>query len=69
MMEGQCIYSDYFAYESICTPNEFGRRLTMIKEMFMKLVYGVWEYDDHFLTTKDCTGMWVFHLLKNALLL
>jgi hypothetical protein len=32
----------------------------MIKDLFMKIVQGVREYDDYFKYKKDCTGKWGF---------
>ena len=52
--------SDYFADNATHTPKEFRRRFRMNKDMFMKIVFGVREYDDYFMCTKDCTGLWGF---------
>jgi hypothetical protein len=54
------LYSDYFADDAINTPKEFRRRFRMIKDLFMKIVQGVREYDDYFNCKKDCTGKWGF---------
>jgi hypothetical protein len=32
----------------------------MIKELFMKFVFGVREYDTYFMCKKDCTVLWRF---------
>jgi hypothetical protein len=32
----------------------------MKKDLFMKIVQGVREYDDYFKYKKDCTGKWGF---------
>jgi hypothetical protein len=50
------LYSDYFADNAINTPNEFHLRFRMNKDLFMKIVQGVREYDDYFKYKKDCTG-------------
>jgi hypothetical protein len=39
------LYFDYFADNAINTPKEFRRRFRMNKELFMKIVQGVREYD------------------------
>jgi hypothetical protein len=39
------VYSDYFADNAINTPKEFHRRFRINKELFMKIVQGVREYD------------------------
>jgi hypothetical protein len=38
----------------------------MNKALFMKLVYRVREYDDYFLTKKDCTGIWGFSSIQKC---
>jgi hypothetical protein len=42
------LYSNYFADNAINTPKEFHRCFRMNKELFMKIVQGVREYDDYF---------------------
>jgi hypothetical protein len=54
------LYSDYFADNAINTPKEFLWRFRMKKDLFMKIVQGVREYDDYFKYKKDCTGKWGF---------
>jgi hypothetical protein len=54
------LYSDYFADYAINTPKEFRRRFRMNKELFMKIVQGVREYDDYFKYKKDGTRKWGF---------
>jgi hypothetical protein len=44
--------SDYFADNAMHTPLEFWHRFRMNKELFMKIVVGVWEYDDYFCCKK-----------------
>jgi hypothetical protein len=58
--EALLLYSDYFADNAINTPKEFRRRFRMKKDLFMKIVQGVREYDDYFKYKKDCTGKWGF---------
>jgi hypothetical protein len=60
------LYSDYFADNAINTPKEFRRRFRMNKDLFMKIVQGVREYDDYFKYKKDCTRKWGFTLFRNA---
>jgi hypothetical protein len=54
------LYSDYFADDAINTLKEFCRRFRMNKDLFMKIVQGVREYDDYFKCKKDCTKNWGF---------
>jgi hypothetical protein len=54
------LYSDYFADNAIHTPKEFHRRFRTNKDLFMKIVQGMREYDDYFKYKKDCTGKWGF---------
>jgi hypothetical protein len=49
-------YSDYFADNAINTPKKFRQWFRMNKELFMKIVQGMREYDDYFKYKKDCTG-------------
>jgi hypothetical protein len=47
MMDGYCmLYAYYFANELTYTPNDFRQRFRINKELLMKIVYGVREYDD-----------------------
>jgi hypothetical protein len=54
------LHSDYFADDATNTPKEFQRRFRMNKDLFMKIVQGMREYDDYFKYKKDCTGKWGF---------
>jgi hypothetical protein len=54
------LYSDYFADNAINTPKKFRRRFRMNKDLFIKIVQGVREYDDYFKYKKDCTRKWGF---------
>jgi hypothetical protein len=54
------MYSDYFADNTINTPKEFFWLFRMNKDLFMKIVQGMREYDDYFKYKKDCTGKWGF---------
>jgi hypothetical protein len=47
------LHSHYFADDATNTTNELQRRFRMNKEMFMKIVQGVREYDDYFKYKKD----------------
>jgi hypothetical protein len=54
------LYSDYFAENAINTPKKFCRQFRMNKELFMKIVQDVREYDDYLKYKKDCTEKWGF---------
>jgi hypothetical protein len=54
------LHSDYFADDASNTPKEFRRRFRIDKDLFMKIVQGLREYDDNFKYKKDCTGKWGF---------
>jgi hypothetical protein len=47
--------SDYFAKDAANTPKEFRHHFLMNKETFMKIVFGVREYDAYFMCKPDCT--------------
>jgi hypothetical protein len=47
------MYSDYFADNAINTSKEFRRCFRMNKDLFMKIVQGVREYDEYFKYKKD----------------
>nr|XP_051202193.1 uncharacterized protein LOC127315779 [Lolium perenne] len=49
---------------------EFGRRFRMNKDLFLKIVHGIREYDTYFMAKRDCTGLWGFtsiHKRTNAM--
>jgi hypothetical protein len=48
--------SDYFVDDAANTPKEFLRHFQMNKELIMKIVFGVREYDDYFMCKPDCCG-------------
>jgi hypothetical protein len=50
------VHSDYFLDDAANTPKEFRHRFGMNKQLFMKIVQGVREYDDYFKYKKDCIG-------------
>jgi hypothetical protein len=56
--EALLLDSDYFSDDATHTPKDFQRQLRMNKDMFMKIVFGVREYDDYFMCKQDYTGMW-----------
>ena len=58
--------SNYFADDATHTPKEFGRRFRMNKDLFMKIVFGVREYDDYFMSKQDCTGLWGFSSIQKC---
>jgi hypothetical protein len=51
------LHSDYFADDAT---KEFWWRFRMTKDLFMKIVQGMREYDDYFKYKKDCTKKWGF---------
>jgi hypothetical protein len=61
------LYSDYFADNAINTPKEFHRRFRMNKELFIKIVHDVREYDNYFKYKKDCTGKWRFTSVQKCM--
>jgi hypothetical protein len=51
--------NDNFTDNSTHEPKKIWRRIKMNKELFMKIVIGVWGYDDYFhykKTPPDCLG-------------
>jgi hypothetical protein len=42
------LYSDYFVNDASNTPTEFRQRFRINKDLFMKIVQGVREYNDYF---------------------
>ncbi|XP_051196729.2 uncharacterized protein [Lolium perenne] len=57
---------DYFNDDATHSPKEFRRRFKMNKELFLKIVYGVSEYDDYFMAKQDCTGLWGFTSIQKC---
>jgi hypothetical protein len=49
------LYSDYFTDNAINKQKEFHQCFRMKKDLFIKIVQGVREYDDYFKYKKDCT--------------
>jgi hypothetical protein len=60
------LHSDYFADNTINTPKEFRWHFRMNKDLFMKIVQGVREYDDYFKYKKDCTRKWGFTSIQKC---
>lgn len=48
---------DYFNDDATHSPKEFRRRFRMNKELFLKIVHGVKEYDKYFMAKQDCIGL------------
>jgi hypothetical protein len=46
--------ADYFNDDATHSPKEFQHRFRMNKELFLKIVYGVREYDNYFMAKQDC---------------
>jgi hypothetical protein len=57
MYGSMMLEADYFADNPTHTHEDFWRRFRMNKELFMRIVYGVREYDDYFKCKKDTTGL------------
>jgi hypothetical protein len=38
----------------------------MNKDLFLKIVHGVREYDTYFMAKKDCTGLWGFTSIQKC---
>ncbi|KAK1653322.1 hypothetical protein QYE76_071127 [Lolium multiflorum] len=47
--------ADYFNDDATHSPKEFRGRFRMNKDLFLKIVHGVREYDRYFMAKKDCT--------------
>jgi hypothetical protein len=58
--------SDYFADNPTHTPNNFQRRFRTNKGMFMKIVFGVREYDTYFMCKQDCTSLRGFSSIQKC---
>nr|XP_051201726.1 uncharacterized protein LOC127315263 [Lolium perenne] len=57
---------DYFNDDATHSPKVFRRRFRMKKEFFLKIVYGVGEYDKYFIAKQDCTSLWGFTLIQKC---
>jgi hypothetical protein len=53
-------------YDAANTPKEFQLHFRMNKETFMKIVYGVREYNDYFMCNLDYTGLYEFSLIQKC---
>ncbi|XP_071683215.1 uncharacterized protein [Lolium perenne] len=58
--------ADYFNDDATHSPKEFRRWFRMNKELFLKIVHGVREYDKYFMAKKDCTGLWGFTSIQKC---
>ncbi|KAK1618039.1 hypothetical protein QYE76_023556 [Lolium multiflorum] len=58
--------ADYFNDGATHSPKEFRRRFRMNKDLFLKIVHGVREYDTYFMAKKDCTGLWGFTSIQKC---
>jgi hypothetical protein len=66
-MEGHAMLDiDYLSDESTYNTKDFRRRYMMNKELFMKIVHGVQDFDDYFLLKKDCTRMAGFSSIQKS---
>ncbi|KAK1610753.1 hypothetical protein QYE76_034426 [Lolium multiflorum] len=48
--------ANYFNDDATHSPKEFRRRFRMNKELFLKIVHDIKEYDKYFMAKQDCTG-------------
>jgi hypothetical protein len=55
--------SNYFADNARHIAKDFGWRFRMNKELFMRIVFDIMEYDNYFMCKKYCTGLWGFSLV------
>jgi hypothetical protein len=58
---------DYFAEDAANTPEEFRCHFRMNKKTFMKIMFGVQEYDDYFMCKPDCTGLHGFSSVQKCM--
>jgi hypothetical protein len=57
-MEGHVmLYIDYFNEESTYTPKDFHGRFRMHKELFMKILHGVREFNNYFMMNRVVVGI------------
>ena len=65
--EGYCIlYGDYFADDPVDGEKTFRRRFRMNRNLFLRIVHGVREFDNYFVCKKDCTGTVGFSSLQKC---
>ncbi|XP_051229440.1 uncharacterized protein [Lolium perenne] len=57
---------DYFNDDATHSLKEFWPRFRMNKDMFLKIVHDVTEYDTYFTAKKDCTGLWGFTSIQKC---
>jgi hypothetical protein len=50
------LYNEYFSDDPTYNAKDFCRPYRMSKDMFMKIVYVIRDYDDSFVLKRDCTG-------------
>ncbi|XP_051190679.1 uncharacterized protein [Lolium perenne] len=58
--------SDYFADDATHTEKDFWRRFRMNKDLLMKIVFGIREYDHYFMFKQDCTSLWGFSSIQKC---
>ncbi|XP_071683388.1 uncharacterized protein [Lolium perenne] len=58
--------ADYFNDDATHSPKEFWHRFRMNKDLFLKIVHGVREYDTYFIAKRDCTGLWGFTSIQKC---
>jgi hypothetical protein len=51
---------DYFADDATHSSKEVRCQFKMNKDLVMKIVFFVKEYDDYLMIKQDCTGLWSF---------
>ncbi|XP_051190706.1 uncharacterized protein [Lolium perenne] len=58
--------ADNFNDDATHSLKEFRRRFRMNKELFLKIVHGIKEYDKYFMSKKDCTGLCGFTSIQKC---
>jgi hypothetical protein len=58
------LYNEYFSDDPTYNAKDFRRPYRMSKDMFMKIVYVVRDYDDYLELKRDCTRTVVSHQLQ-----
>ncbi|XP_051197095.1 uncharacterized protein [Lolium perenne] len=66
-MEGYCmLYVDYIVDDPLHDETVFRHRFRMGRNLFLKIVYALREYDSYFRRKLDCTGMAGFSVIQKC---
>jgi hypothetical protein len=60
------LYADYFADESLHPEAVFRRRFRMSRDLFLNIVYVVWDLDPYFRCKLDCIDIIRFSMLQKC---